>query len=149
MKNTTVNGMAIRLPKKIVDTLQQLKKEENLPSMAIALEFWLRQQVDERQQERLTKVEEKIERMHAGILRALKHSGKVATTNCEAVHYILGGNHILSQKLRKQMGCENRKCSFSNCPGLVRDKTTEALTQPEDEEKGEGDPNIRFADDEP
>lgn len=60
---STVNGMAIRLPEKVVRILQELKKEESLPSMAAALQAWLGQQVEERTETRLGSLEEKIEHL--------------------------------------------------------------------------------------
>lgn len=115
MKNNHKYGMGIRLPSDIIVKLKELKKEKELPSMAGALKFWLEQEVNDRTNTRLLKLEELTGQILTGLLVQTQRISKFQPTICGAFQELLGKEHRLAKNLREVTNCKG-------CPTPVKSK---------------------------
>ncbi|MBA7491461.1 hypothetical protein ES702_02007 [subsurface metagenome] len=58
MKKNSREGLTVRLPLNIANEVKKLRDDRELPSYGIALQYWIRQQLDQQIDSRLIKLEE-------------------------------------------------------------------------------------------
>lgn len=140
MKKQNPYGMSIRLPEDLVKTLKKVRNDEQLPSMATAIKFWVEQQVNERREAELAQlmkmfentqkvaikaitkeIAKQIKQIYKSINRivnTIEDRDKVLNALCADMHLIFGGNNPLTKKLR-EFSKYPEKCPMKDCRGLI------------------------------
>jgi len=65
-KDKSYEGLTIRIPSNVAQELKKLKNDRDLPSYGLALQYWVRQQIDEQIASRLIKLEELMNKVAKG-----------------------------------------------------------------------------------
>ncbi len=122
-------GMSIRLPEDMVIMLKKLRDEENLPSMATAVKFWVEQQAAERREAELADMKKVIEstRKEIGqltdaakkVVDGIVERDRVLRKTCNVIHLILGGDDENSKDMRKLCSKHPEKCPVKDTPGYI------------------------------
>lgn len=131
MANKDPYGMAIRLPNEMVEYLKKLRDKEQLPSIAMALRYWIEQQADERTQSRLVDLEEAVRKLtnllktmadtQGKLAKGTKRQWNINTLACAASQIALGSDHEVSQLFKETVSCKQmKKCHFANEEGLLK-----------------------------
>jgi len=94
-------SMMVRVPRKMVDVIKEYQKSEELSSFGLALEYYIRQAMDERVEAELSKIRANQERLADAVIRAHKKSNILAIS-LQAIFEQLGGKKkVVLGEIRK------------------------------------------------